>query len=155
MFTTFHRRSLAVLLLGLAFAVLPGLTFATHSWGGYHWANALNPITNPFTLKLGDNVSSAWKPSGGENYLATASTDWSKSSAYPHVLYTQIVAGGTRPKPCKPTPGQVEVCSASYGNTGWLGVAQIWVSGCHITQGTVKLNDTYFNTPTYNSPAWR
>src|SRR5262249_3182827 len=30
----------------------------------------------------------------------------------------------------------------------------IWVSGCHITQGTVKLNDTYFSTPQYNTPAW-
>jgi hypothetical protein len=34
-------------------------------------------------------------------------------------------------------------------------VAQIWASGSHITQGTVKLNDTYFNSPTYNSTAWR
>jgi hypothetical protein len=49
----------------------------------------------------------------------------------------------------------VEVCSNSYGNTGWLGVAQIWVSGLHIVQGTVKVNDTYFNTATYNTPAWR
>src|SRR6266571_1036837 len=38
---------------------------------------------------------------------------------------------------------------------GWLGVAQIWVSGLHIIQGTVKLNDTYFNTSTYNKPEWR
>jgi len=37
-----------------------------------------------------------------------------------------------------------------------LGVAQIWVTGgTHITQGTVKLNDTYFNTATYNKPEWR
>ena len=25
----------------------------------------------------------------------------------------------------------------------------------HITAGTVKLNDTYFNTASYNTPAWR
>ena len=47
------------------------------------------------------------------------------------------------------------MCSASYGNTGWLGVAQIWLSGSHITQGSVKVNDTYFATATYNTPAWR
>lgn len=37
----------------------------------------------------------------------------------------------------------------------WLGVAQVWVSGAHITHGTVKGNDTYFLTVAYNTPAWR
>jgi hypothetical protein len=27
---------------------------ATHSWNGYHWART----ANPFTLKLGDNLTS-------------------------------------------------------------------------------------------------
>jgi len=122
---------------------------ATHSWGNYHWAR----VSNPFTLNLGDNVSSAW-----DGYLGGASSDWNVSS----VLDTIIVAGGTNntkgkltPKNCVPTSGRVEVCSAKYGRTGWLGVAQIWVSGSHIVQGTNKLNDTYFNTATYNTPAWR
>jgi hypothetical protein len=47
------------------------------------------------------------------------------------------------------------VCNATYGNTGWLGIAQIWLSGGHISQGVAKMNDTYFNTATYNTPAWR
>ncbi len=115
---------------------------AEHSWNGYHWART----SNPFPLKLGDNVSSTWDP-----YLATASSDWSQSS----VLDTEVVPGSTKPKSCRPTAGRVEVCSASYGNTGWLGLAQVWVSGSHITQGVVKVNDTYFSTSTYNTPAWR
>src|SRR5206468_5527238 len=91
--------------------------------------------------------SSAW-----DSYLATTSSDWSASS----VLNTTIVAGSAKPRNCRPTSGRVEVCDASYGNTGWLGVAQIWISGgTHITQGTVKLNDTYFNTATYDTPGWR
>jgi len=49
----------------------------------------------------------------------------------------------------------MEVCNERYGNTGWLGIAQIWVNGPHITQATTKLNDTYFNTSTYNKPEWR
>ena len=142
MFTTFHRR-LATLLIGLAIAVFPALTFATHSWGGYHWART---TSNPFTLQLGNNVSSAWN-----SYLDTASTDWSVST----VLDTLSVPGGTSPRRCRATSGRVEVCSATYGNTGWLGVAQIWISGFHITQGTVKVNDTYFNTATYNTSGWR
>jgi hypothetical protein len=91
-------------------------------------------------------VSSKW-----QQHLATADADW---SAYA-VLDTFIVPGGTRPKSCRPTDGRVEVCNAGYGPTGWLGVAQIWISGSHITQGVTKLNDTYFDTATYDRPEWR
>jgi hypothetical protein len=115
---------------------------AEHAWNGYHWARTLNP----FTLTLGDNVTSAWDPS-----LATTSTDWSKST----VLDTHIVAGQSNGRRCRATVGRVEVCNGTYGNNGWLGVASVWVSGKHITQGTVRVNDTYFNTATYNTAAWR
>ncbi len=142
MFKTVHRRSWIALVLVCLLGALPMVILANHSWGGYHWART----SNPFTVKLGDNVSSAW-----DSYLGTASTDWSVSS----VLDTTIVAGGAKPRNCRPTSGRVEVCNATYGNTGWLGVAQIWVSGSHIAQGTVKVNDTYFNTSTYNTAPWR
>jgi hypothetical protein len=49
----------------------------------------------------------------------------------------------------------VEVCNAKYGQNGWLGIASIWANGDHITQGTTKMNDTYFNMAQYNTPAWR
>lgn len=127
-----------VLILGGAFALVAS---ATHSWGNYHWART----SNPFTLKLGDNVSGAW-----DSYLATASYDWSQSS----VLDTKVVAGVSN-RNCKPTTGRVEVCSRKYGYNGWLGLAQIWVNGSNIIQGVTKLNDTYFNTSTYNNSGWR
>ncbi len=125
-----------------ALAALPAPVAADHSWGNYHWART----SNPFTLKLGDNVKSTWDP-----FLDEAASDWSVSS----VLDLAVVAGGTRPRSCRPTSGRVEVCAAKYGNNGWLGIAQIWVSGDHITQGLAKMNDTYFNTSTYNTPPWR
>lgn len=117
---------------------------ADHAWGPYHWART----ANPFTIKLGDNVSGVWDP-----ILALASADWTLSS----VLDTLIVQGNNtrNPKSCKPKAGRGEVCDAKYGFNGWLGIASIWISGAHITQGTVKLNDTYFNTATYNTSAWR
>ena len=65
------------------------------------------------------------------------------------------VASGLAKKNCRPTSGRVEGCNSTYGNNGWLGLAQIWASGSHITQGTTKMNDTYFNTQKYNTPAWR
>jgi hypothetical protein len=123
-------------LAAVSAAATTSAALANHSWNGYHWART----SNPFTVKLGDNVSGSW-----EAMLQTASADWSKSN----VLDTSVAAGGTRPKPCKATRGRVEVCSASYGNTGWLGVATVWLSGTHITQGTVKNNDYYFGSSTY------
>jgi len=131
----------ALVLLGSAVTAAPAL--ASHSWNGYHWART----QNPFTLKLGKNLSGAWP-----SVLSTTSSDWSKST----VLDTTIVSGGARPKSCRPTSGRDEICNASYGNTGWLGVAQIWITGGkHITQGTVKLNDYYFAQPQYNTTPWR
>ena len=79
--------------------------------------------------------------------LVTASSDWGQSN----VLNTTIVPGRTRPKQCRPTAGRVEVCNASYGNTGWLGVATVWLQSgtTHIVQGTVKNNDFYFGNSGY------
>jgi hypothetical protein len=113
-----------------------------HSWGNYHWARQ----SNPFTVTLLDAVNSTWDP-----YLVTASNDWTASQ----VLNTTIVANAVNPKTCKPTAGKVQVCNAAYGQNGWLGIAQIWLSGGHISQGVVKLNDTYYASATYNKPAWR
>ena len=127
----------AVVIVGLGTSLS-----ATHSWGVYHWART----ANPFTLQVGDNLSSTWKP-----YLTTAVSDWDASS----VLVLTKVAGRSN-RSCKATAGRIEVCNATYGNNGWLGIAQIWITGGeHITQAVTKLNDTYFNTPTYNKYEWR
>lgn len=137
------RPSVWAICLGLlALIALAFPASANHYWGNYHWART----ANPFTLKLGDNVSSAW-----DSYLSTASSDWTKST----VLNTTIVAGQSSAQTCKATTGRVEVCNSTYGNNGWLGIASISASGSHITAGTVKMNDSYFNTAQYNTPAWR
>jgi hypothetical protein len=115
---------------------------ANHSWNGYHWART----SNPFTVKLGDNLSSGWTAN-----LVTASSDWSQSD----VLNTSVVPGQAKGRNCRPPAGRVEVCNGAYGNNGWLGIAQISVSGKHITSGSVRVNDTYFNTAAYSDPAWR
>jgi hypothetical protein len=135
-------RFMLMLVLILALAAFPASVSANHSWGNYHWART----SNPFTLKVGDNVNSAW-----DSYLNEAISDWNPSS----VLDLTKVAGSTTGRRCRPTSGRIEVCNAKYGNNGWLGIAQIWISGSHITQATTKVNDTYFDTSTYNTPAWR
>lgn len=133
-----------VALLGASTAavILVATATASHSWGNYHWPRA----TNPLTLNVGDNVDAKW-----DAYLNEAISDWSASS----VIDLAQVAGGTNPTSCTGTSGRIEACNGSYGTTGWLGIAQIWVSGSHITQAITKVNDTYFDTSTYNKPEWR
>src|SRR5687768_7623415 len=128
--------SLAVVLL-----LVMNAPAADHSWSTYHWRSS-----GGISLDVGNNLSGVWQP-----YLTQAIADWNQSS------YVDLfdVAGGTRPKNCRPTSGRIEVCNASYGNNGWLGIAQIWVSGGHIAQAITKVNDSYFNTATYNTAAWR
>lgn len=135
------------LLVAVVFAVFvwvlnAGATEATHSWANYHWSRSVNPLT----LKVGDNVSSLW-----DGYLNVALSDWNNSTA----VQLSKTSGLTSPRTCKPVAGRIEVCNSKYGKNGWLGIAQIWVSGNHITQAVTKLNDTYFLTATYNTPAWR
>lgn len=139
------KKIVSGLIVTLLFSVFVSFTsptaYATHSWGGYHWART----SNPFSLKLGNNLNSGWS-----SFLITTSSDWSQST----VLDTTVVAGQSKGN-CQGTNGRVEVCNKAYGNNGWLGIAQIWVSGLHITKGTTKLNDTYFNTAKYNTEAWK
>lgn len=121
----------------------PGFVYANHSWGGYHWART----QNPFTLKIGDNLATGWK-----GVLSTASVNWNSPDVFStsSPLITAIMAGTD--SRCRGVSGTVQVCNAKYGNNGWLGLASIWLSGNHITKGTTKVNDTYFNLANYNNP---
>ncbi|HUO84386.1 MAG TPA: hypothetical protein VM534_04650, partial [Thermoanaerobaculia bacterium] len=135
---------LKVSTLLVLFLVLAAGAYADHSWGSYHWART----SNPFTLKVHDNLTSIWEP-----YLAEADTDWDKSSVLDlNVLWQSPLSNVKR---CTSTTGRIEACNAKYGQTGWLGIAGISISGNHITKAYTKVNDTYFNTSTYNTPAWR
>ncbi len=140
-------KNIILLLIFLAFAALPAFTYADHSWGSYHWART----ANPFTLKLGDNLTSAdWK-----SKLAQTSQDWNSPETFGKTspLLTAIVNGSSSKKRCAMAAGTTQVCNGAYGNNGWLGLASISITGgTHITQGIAKLNDTYFNTSTYNNP---
>lgn len=149
---------LALVIAGLVvFAPSAGATPWINSSTGnpYHWART----ADPFTVKLGSNVTGAWTSS-----LSGASADWSRfgtltdffgTFSTTNPLRTTVVPGLTTARNCRPTSGRVEMCDAAYGRNGWLGVASIWASGDHITQGTVKLNDSYFNSGYYNTPTWR
>jgi hypothetical protein len=135
------RRLIVLCVAALGVSVLAAPASANHSWGNYHWART----ANPFTVPLGDNVSNT-AYSNWDSALSLASSDWSLSS----VLNAPVVAGGAKGKNCRGVDGTIQVCNASYGFNGWLGLAQIWISGVHIIRGTAKMNDSYFNSPSYS-----
>ncbi|MEO7504494.1 MAG: hypothetical protein ABIT69_04850 [Sphingomicrobium sp.] len=128
--------------LGLVATAMAAPVFATHSWNGYHWIRTSGELTVP----VGDNVDGTW-----DSYLRAANTDWNKST----VINSPLVAGSTTPRKCSGVAGTIQVCNAAYGRTGWLGIASISLSGGHISQGTTKLNDTYFTMAQYNNPSER
>jgi hypothetical protein len=139
-FRSKNRRNLAI--AAVAAAALAAPAIANHAWSTYHWKRTTAQITVP----VGDNVDSRW-----DSALVTAVNDWNVST----VIQSPLVAGAANPKNCRGVAGTIQVCNSKYGNTGWLGIASISISGGHISQGTTKLNDTYFDTAQYNTPAWR
>jgi hypothetical protein len=136
-------RSIAILGSLVILAAIPLTVEASHSWNGYHWARTSNPVT----VRVVDSMTSNW-----DDNLVLAVGDWDESS----VLNVTREAGddgmGTR-KRCAAVSGKVRSCNAAYGRNGWLGLAQIWVSGGHIVQGVAKMNDTYFASSAYDETA--
>ncbi len=113
---------------------------ASHSWSTHHWARA----ATPFTLQLDNNLTTTqWQQIGG-----LSSVDWTTSS----VMDAPLGDPKTDNKRCKPSSGRVETCNGKYGYNGWLGLAQVWLSGGHIVQAVAKMNDSYLASTRY-SPA--
>jgi predicted Zn-dependent protease len=140
------RTLLSLAVVATALAVVSPSAYADHSWGGYHWKRTIDA---PLTMNVVSSVTSQWTPS-----VSTAIADWNVST----VLDLTLVLGNTSStsrKKCSVSAGQMRVCNAAYGRNGWLGIAEIWLSGGHIAQARTKLNDSYFSLASYNTPAWR
>ncbi len=139
MVTSSRRRTLIVTVVLTAVAIFASVVSASHSWGGYHWART----SNPFTLRIANNTTNGWS-----TYFNTAVSDWNASTVMNLAPYIS-----TSGRKCAMVAGTVQVCNNTYGNNGWLGLASINITGgTHITQGSAKMNDTYFNSSTYNNP---
>src|SRR3990172_942340 len=136
-------RAIAFAFTIVAVAIFPIAADASHAWGNYHWART----ANPFTIKVIDSMTADW-----DDNLDVAISDWNASSVMNVVEEAGDSTFKTR-KRCPAVTGKVRSCNATYGNNGWLGLAQIWVSGSHITKGTAKMNDTYFASPSYDETA--
>lgn len=113
---------------------------ASHAWRDYHWSRA----TNPLNLAALDSVTAGW-----DGLLDLVVADWNLSAVVAVAEEPSDDANATRKK-CPTVTGKIRVCSATYGSNGWLGIAEIWVSGSHIVKGRARVNDSYFNTSKYN-----
>jgi len=107
-------------------------------------------------LKINTALSGAWpaivQKSIGEWNVSTVLAFRQSSTNGTNFYLYKSTRGATQ---CNPIAGQILVCSSSYGQLGWLGIATIWANGDHITQATTKINDTYFSMSRYNTPYWR
>ncbi len=118
-----------------AIAIMAVPTQASHSWSIYHWATTELPLP----LIVVESVTSNWQDQFDDSIF-----DWNGGSA---VLAMTVSQGGESSKDrkrCKSVSGKMRVCNASYGRSGWLGLASINLdSNSHITRGVAKLNDSY------------
>ncbi|MDQ3749314.1 MAG: hypothetical protein M3367_09945 [Acidobacteriota bacterium] len=132
-----------VLVAFFAVIIFPINSYADHDWNNYHWART----SNPFTLTVVDSTTSTWA-----SQQNTAISDWSASSVMNLVAEQGNESSNARRR-CVMISGKIHSCNYTYGSNGWLGLASINITGgVHITQGSSKMNDTYFNTSTYNNP---
>lgn len=141
---TISRKSISLAgaaICGLA-VVVAAPSYANHSWGSYHWATT-DKVARPDLI---DNTQGVW-----QQHVIDAVNDWNASDNIQSVRFT----GTTNQRRCSMSSGTIQVCNTAYGNTGWLGIASISISGGHIIAGSTKLNDTYFAAPPYNTSSWR
>lgn len=140
-----HLSAIAVAATVSALALATPTSAQDHQWGNYHWANDGTGVTLDVYYNFANNV---WKTHHDKSLV-----DWQASSS-PLKLMDKGKAGGSSRK-CDPISGAIVVCSDTYGQRGWLGIANIWANGDHITQGTSRLNDTYYNLSQFNYAAHR
>ena len=140
-----RRHSILVLVVVLILAAVPA--FANHGWSSYHWSRSCG--TCPATIQIIDTTTvtnTNWPDHLAKSVFGDPSNPntanrggWNDS-----VVLDLSIVKGTSGKKCNAVAGKVVVCNNTYGRNGWLGLAQIWLSGGHISQGTTKVNDTYF-----------
>jgi hypothetical protein len=100
---------------------------AGHKWGCYEW--------NSVNLTYDNKATSPYKA----HYDEETVTDSNAWSPYTVINFTPGTSGNN-----------VDMFSGSYGQNGWLGLTQIWVSGCTINTAETKLNRSYLDFYPWN-----
>jgi len=120
--------------------------YADNQWSNYHWEKKNTPPDHPIlTLSIGDNHTDV-NPTHWSTLLDVVRSNWDQDDggfggAY---LAVNIVDGGA---------GDIESYNDDYGNTGWLGLASIWITrgkNKHIVRGQSKVNDYYIGYDSFS-----
>ena len=94
--------------------------------------------TSILTVNVGDNhTTQTWS-----DLLNTVGSSWNSSGGM--YLVINVNSDGT---------GDIKSYNANYGDTGWLGLASIWVTrgkNKHITRGESKMNEYYIPLTGYD-----
>lgn len=137
-----------------AFGFQASTAHAKHSWSNYHWERTTHPVE--FELMHND-LAPEWS-----TFLEEASVDWSNwSGRQAEIIKTSVGDDEGKYTECEndytsdTADKHIEVCSHKYGSNGWLGLAKIWIIDGHIIKAVTKLNDSYFDGGTYDTPEWR
>jgi len=110
---------------------------AGNAWSNYHWARN----THSFTLKVINSTTAIW-----DTELHNSLTAWSQSNSIDLIITSSDKNSQIR-NLCTMVTGKMRVCNATYGQNGWLGLASINLDhNGHISQGSVKLNDSYVSS---------
>jgi len=114
--------------------LLARLAYADHSWNDYHWAT----VSKPFTLQVISSVTEDW-----DYQLVESISRWSQSIVLNPTITSYDNKVKTR-KDCAMVNGQLRICNASYGVTGWLGQTVIgFDQNGYIDKARSRLNDSY------------
>ncbi len=135
------RKAFALITTVFFVFISAGGAFADHQWSSYHWEKE---GTKVLTLSVVDNHKSV------EGITSLIPPDWSAllNDVVPN---GDIIPGGFGGEflsvyvPSGDT-GHIKSYNDDYGNTGWLGLAGIWVTrgkNKHIVDGYSKVNEFY------------
>ena len=105
---------------------------ASHQWSNYHWERDGVAVRDVTVANMHDTGSN-W-----DSMFGSIIIDWNNSAG----------ANFAVREPGPDESADVESFNADYGKTGWLGLAQIWISRGkykHITRGRAHENDYYTN----------
>ncbi|MGH2532680.1 MAG: SH3 domain-containing protein [Thermomicrobiales bacterium] len=150
------RLALVGLVAVLVASAVPVPTGASHAWNNYHWGQRTYPANGPFELVVAESLATSDAGRNWDGLFAGGGVDGTAVLAdwtYSGVVYPiHGLANDSRSsrRVCQAIAGTVRLCNYRYGVNGWLGLASVWISGGHIVQSTVKLNDSYLDHPYFS-----
>ncbi len=141
---------LAAIFVAASFALgISTAAQADHQWSSYHWER---DGVNPLEIIVADNHDPVAPANQNLPYwgpiLGNVIADWASGNvdSYGGAHFGTIDSGLS-------LDGNVKSFNDDYGNTGWLGIASIWVTrgkNKHITRGESKVNDYYVTLAGYD-----